>query len=175
MRLSHEEALQWINQHRAWRLARKTKPIWARPVEADEIGREFETADHAVEKAQEGYWLCVGVAGEPWFQELEKIEAKYDLSSEETKQFTFDQKPHRYQIHKPKGDIRNWVAQIQAADVEGFYIRPGYDMEHPLYSPVGGWVVKGDVPDPYQDETNDVWLVQQSLFESTYELLPGTD
>jgi len=40
-------------------------------------------ADHATENAQEGHWLCVGVAEEPWFQKPEKVEAKYDLDGEE--------------------------------------------------------------------------------------------
>jgi len=175
MRLSHEETLQWIHQHRAWRRARKTKPIWARKVATDEIGREFQTADHVLETGREGYWLCVGVAGEPWFQKREKILAKYDHAGEETRQFAFDQRPRKYQIYKPQGDTRNWVAQVQSPDIEGFYIRPGYDPERPLYSPAGGWVVKDDVPDPYQDKPDDVWLVQPALFDSTYEVLSTTD
>ena len=56
--------------------------------------------------------------------------------------------------------------------IEGFYIRPGYDPEQQLYSPSGGYVVKDEVKDPYTDKPSDVWLVQQSLFESTYELVP---
>jgi hypothetical protein len=32
--------------------------------------------------------------------------------------------------------------------------------------------VKDDVADPYRDKANDVWLVQEGIFESTYELLP---
>jgi hypothetical protein len=28
------------------------------------------------------------------------------------------------------------------------------------------------VPDPYRASSKDVWLVQQRLFESTYEMLP---
>lgn len=171
-RLSHEQTLDWVDNHRAWRRAKKTKPIWARPVEADEVGQEFQTADHAVERAQDGYWLCVGVAGEPWFQKAEKIDAKYDLAGDENKQFGFDDQPHSYRFYEPKEGILNWAAQVHAEDIEGFYIKPGYDMDHPLYSPSGGYVVKGDVPDPYQDDPNDVWLVQQPLFESTYELLP---
>ena len=30
MRLSHEQTLEWIQQHRAWRLAKKVKPVWVR-------------------------------------------------------------------------------------------------------------------------------------------------
>src|ERR1700677_3380799 len=73
-KLTHEQTLEWIQKNRAWRQARKTKPLWSRSVDPEEIGKEFQTADHAIERAKEGYWLCVGVAGEPWFQKPEKIE-----------------------------------------------------------------------------------------------------
>jgi hypothetical protein len=169
-KLSHEETLKWIGEHRAWRHARKTKPIWARDVEPGEIGKAFTTADHADEVAREGYWLCVGVAGEPWFQKPAKVEEKYDEAGDEEKKFAFDTTAHKYRIFKPKPGTRNWVAQVQGQGIEGFYIRPGYDKDRPLYSPAGGYVVTGDVDDPYTAAFDDVWLVQQPLFESTYEL-----
>jgi hypothetical protein len=111
------------------------------------------------------------VAGEPWFQSFEKIEAKYGSGEHETKTFNFDTKPRNYRKYKPKGSVRNWVAQIKGPDIAGFYVRPGYDPERPLYSPAGGYVVKDDVADPYRDKPKDVWLVQQALFESTYEII----
>ena len=170
-KLSHDETLEWISENKAWRLAKKTKPIWARLVEADEVGKEFQTADHVKEKARAGVWLCVGVAGEPWFQSLDKIEAKYDVGGPESKKFDFDTKRHTYRTYKPKGTARNWVAQVKGPGIAGFYIRPGYDPERPLYSPSGGYVVKNEAKDPYNDNPKDVWLVQQSLFDSTYELV----
>jgi hypothetical protein len=170
-KLSHEETLQWIATNKAWRLAKKTKPIWARPVGPDEVGKEFQTADHVKEKARAGIWLCVGVAGEPWFQSLEKIEAKYEPDARETRTFDFDTKPRPYRKHKPKGTVRNWVAQVTGPGIAGFYVRPGYDPNRSLYSPAGGYVVMDDVPDPYRDKPKDVWLVQQPLFESTYEVI----
>ena len=171
-KLSHAETLRWITEHKAWRRARKTKPIWARAVEAEEVGKEFQTADHAVEKARAGYWLCVGVAGEPWFQTLEKIEGKYDPAGEAVKTFEFDGKPRKYRTFKPKATTRNWVAQVKGPGIAGFFIRPNYDPAHPLYSPAGGYVVRDDVKDPYQTKPDDVWLVQKGLFESTYEVIP---
>jgi hypothetical protein len=171
-KLSHDETLRWVIEHRAWRQARKTKPIWARAVEAQEVGKAFQTADHAVEKARAGYWLCVGVAGEPWFQTLEKIEGKYVPAGEEVRMLGFDAKPRTYRIFKPRATTRNWVAQVKGPGIAGFSIRPNYDPEHPLYSPVGGYVVRDDVRDPYQTKPDDVWLVQQGLFESTYEIIP---
>jgi hypothetical protein len=174
-KLSHEETLQWIAKNKAWRLARKTKPIWARPVEPGEVGKEFQTADHVKEKARAGVWLCVGVAGEPWFQSLEKIEAKYEPDDHQTKAFAFDSKPRAYRKYKPKGTLRNWVAQVTGPGIVGFYVRPGYDPERPLYSPAGGYVVKDDVPDPYRDKPKNVWLVQRPLFDSTYEIIGDHD
>ena len=171
-KLSHEETLHWITEHKAWRRARKTKPIWARAVGKDEVGKEFQTADHAVEKARAGFWLCVGVAGEPWFQTLEKIEGKYEPAREEVKTFGFDAKPRVYGIFKPKGTTRNWAAQVKAPGIAGFFIRPNFDPKHPLYSPAGGYVVRDDEKDPYRATLDDVWLVQEGLFNATYELIP---
>jgi hypothetical protein len=171
-KLTHEETLRWIKEHRAWKRARKTKPIWAREVDPGEVGREFPTADHTVEIAREGYWLSVGVAEEPWFQTLEKIEAKYEQAGEERKRFAFDDGPRTYRIYKPNAAVRNWVAQVKEPGIAGFFIRPNYDPEHPLYSPAGGYVIRDDSDDPYGAEADDVWLVQKGLFESTYEIEP---
>jgi hypothetical protein len=170
-KLSHEETLHWIAENKAWRLATKTKPIWARPVETEEVGKEFQTADHVKEKAKAGFWLCVGVAGEPWFQSRERLEGKYEPDAQETKSFDFDTKLRTYREYKPTGTVRNWVAQVKGPGIAGFFVRPGYDQERPLYSQAGGYVVKDDVADPYRDKPKDVWLVQQSLFDSTYELV----
>lgn len=169
--LTHEETLEWIDKNRAWRRARKTQPMWARPVTAEEIGKEFQTADRAVEKAREGAWLCVGIANEPWFQSPEKIKNKYEQGEAETTQFAFDNKPREYHIFLPKRDVVNWAARVDGPGIAGFSIRPGYDPDILLHSPAGGYVVRGDVPDPYQNKPDDAWLVQQPLFESTYELM----
>lgn len=171
-KLSHEEALRWADEHRAWRPARKTRPIWARPVTAAEVGREFQTADHVKQVAHAGAWLCVGADGQPWFQERARIDAKYDDDGEETREFGFDQAPHAYRVFKPKAATRNWAAQVKGDGIEGFFIRPGYDPDRPLYANAGGYVVMEDVPDPYRAPNRHVWLVQQELFESTYEPLP---
>jgi hypothetical protein len=169
--LTHEETLAWVHENRAWRKAKKTRSMWARAITAEEIGKEFQTADRAKLTARENAWLCVGIAEEPWFQSWEKIEAKYERGETETRPFPFDDKPHEYHLFRPKPDVTNWVAQIKGSNIAGFFIRPGYDPGNPLHSEQGGYVVKGDVDDPYQDKPDDVWLVQQPLFESTYEFL----
>ncbi len=173
-KLDHDQTLRWIDEHKAWKLARKTRPIWVREVAPGEVGKEFQTADHVKEVAREGAWLCVGVAGEPWFQSREKVEAKYEPDGEEEKAFDFDAKPNAYRKYKPKGLIRNWVARVEGLGIEGFFIKPGYDPTRPLYSPAGGYVVKEDAENPYGVQPKDVWLVQKALFESTYEIIPPT-
>jgi hypothetical protein len=171
--LTHEQALRWVNDHHAWRLARKTKPIWARPVTLEEIGKEFRTADRTVDRAREGQWLCVGSANEPWFQKPAKIQEKYVEAGELSQRFEFDAKPHTYTKFTPKENVLNWVAQVKGPGIQGFHIKPGYDRDSaPLHSRAGGYIVKDHCADPYHDKVDDVWLVQQSLFESTYELLP---
>ncbi|MBS0206849.1 MAG: hypothetical protein JSS49_28580 [Planctomycetes bacterium] len=170
--LSHDETLAWIHDHRAWQKASKTQPMWARAVTEGEIGKQFQTADRATEVAREGLWLCVGVANEPWFQKPDSIEAKYEPGEVVTKQFAFDDVPHDYSLFRPKPGVMNWVARVEGPGIAGFNIRPGFDPQVTLHSKAGGYVVKSDSADPYSDTSSDVWLVQEPLFESTYELLP---
>ena len=169
-RLDHDQTLRWIADHKAWRVARKTRPIWARPVRTDEVGKEFMTADHVVERASADHWLCVGVAEEPWFQTRAKIESKYTPAGKEERRFAFDDAAHVYEHLVPLPTSRNWAAQVTGLDIAGFYIQPNYPTDGPLYSPAGGWVVMDYVEDPYGADPTDVWLVQRSLFESTYEV-----
>ena len=111
----------------------------------------------------------MGVAGEPWFQNAERIAAKFHRVKEEDKQFSFDPVPRKYQLYQPNDDVQTWAAQVADLGVKGFYIKPTYDPQRPLYSPVGGYVVMDYVPNPYEGQPKDIWLVQQALFESTYE------
>jgi hypothetical protein len=178
MQLSHEDTLDWIRQNKAWRKARKVKPILARAVEKDEIGKGFQTADGIVEHPKDGYWLCVGIAGEPWFQKKERLDTRFEAGDEEIKQFAFDSRPSKYRIFHPKGDVANWAAQVKGTwhgkEITGFAIRTTYDPDHPLTAPAGGYAVTEDVPDPYRADLKDVWLVQEKLFDSTYEIIPDS-
>jgi len=169
--LTHDQTLEWIERHSAWRPARKVKPIWARPLTDEEIGREFQTADHAVEKGKPGALLCVGVAGEPWFQSAEKVLAKYAPGKEETRKFSFDTKPRVYRLYRPLPDSRVLAAQVKGEGIKEFSIRPGYDPTVTLRSPAGGYVVRNYTADP-TTRPSDAWLVQRELFESTYEFVP---
>jgi hypothetical protein len=150
-------------------MARKTKPIWGRPVAAEEVGRIFTTADHAEQAARAGYWLSVGICGEPWFQTAEAIESKYRRGGRAERRFGFDDRSRDYTELVPSTESQNWAACVAGPDIEGFYIRVGYDRQSPLYSPAGGYVLRDPADDPYTSEPDDVWLVQRALFESTYD------
>ena len=86
--------------------------------------------------------------------------------------FAFDDRPHAYRRYVPKPTARSWAAQVKGPGIAGFTIRPNYDPSRPLSAPAGGYVVRDDVADPYAAAPADVWLVQEALFESTYELAP---
>src|SRR5258707_2326068 len=103
--LSHDQTLTWIERHHAWRLARKTKPMWARRIEPAEVGQEFQTADHVAQVAKEGFWLCVGVAGETWVQAAGRGGEKYGRRAEEGRQIAFDKQPRTSGVVQPRGTL----------------------------------------------------------------------
>ena len=115
-RLGHDETLRWVRDHHAWRLASKTRAIWARPVDPAEVGHTFTTADYAEEAARPGYWLSVGVCGEPWFQSAEAIESKYERRGTEQRRFAFDGPARTYVELVPRTESRNWAACVAPAD-----------------------------------------------------------
>jgi hypothetical protein len=77
-----------------------------------------------------------------------------------------------YRIYKPRMANRNWAARVEGRGIAGFYIRPNYDPEHPLYAPAAGYVERNDAADPYEAKPDNVWLVQEGLFKATYALTP---
>ncbi len=168
--LTHEQTMAWIRHKGQWRRAKKTKEMWARATTAEEKDKDFHTAEGPVQRPQPGHWLCVGIVGEPWFQKKEKIDAKYELVRTETRRFGFDDRPFEYQVLKPKGDVANQVVQIKGDGITFFAFRPTYDNQEVIL-PAGAYVVTGDVADPRNDPLQDVWVVQQSIFESSYELI----
>jgi hypothetical protein len=171
--LSHEQTLEWIRQNRAWRRARRTQSIYARPTEPDEQDKVFHTLERTRQQPRTGHWLCVGSEQEAWFQEKERLDRRYEQTSEVTKQFPFDERPFRYHVFKPRSDVYNWTAQVQGPGVASFSFRLSFDPTQLSICPAGTYVVMNDTPDPYRDELKDVWVVAKPLFEKTYEKLQG--
>ena len=171
--LTHEATLEWIRRNkRLWRKVKKTRPMYARATDPDEQDKEFHTAEGTTQRPQRGFWLCVGVIGEPWFQTKDKIESKYEPAGVKSTKFAFDAQEREYHVYRPKGDVSNWAVQItDQGRIASFTFRPSYDPNQPLMAPAGAYVVTDDAQAAPDDpaKLKDVWLVQQAIFESTYE------
>jgi predicted acylesterase/phospholipase RssA len=176
--LSHEETLEWIRQNRSlWRRVKKTQSIDARAIQPDELDKDFHTAEGTTQRPQPGYWLSVGIIGEPWFQKKDRLEARYEHAGVKTMKFDFDDRPREYQVYKPKEDVFNWAIQIKDGDrIASLTFRASYDPKQPLMAPAGAYVVTEDSPSPPDDPAHvkDIWLVQQAIFESTYEAVSAS-
>jgi predicted acylesterase/phospholipase RssA len=171
--LTHDETLEWVRQNkRLWRRVQKTKSIYARAVDPDEQDKQFHTAEGTTQWPQDGYWLTVGIIGEPWFQKKDRLEARYEYAGVKTMQFDFDDRAREYQVYKPKGDVFNWAMQVDDGDhIASFTFRPSYDPDQPLMAPAGAYLVTESSPIAPEDlaKVKDIWLVQQAIFKSTYE------
>ena len=71
LHLRHDQTLAWIRANQAWRRVKKTGRVYARALTLAERHQAFPSADGIPQRGRDGDVLCVGVAGEPWFQPLE--------------------------------------------------------------------------------------------------------
>lgn len=133
-----------------WFHARKMRPIWIRRLERPELVETLE----GPENVPAGTYLCRGEAGDVWPQTEENITAKYTLTDEVDGEGWRKCTPH------PD------AAGVMAAQVAGaFQVHAEWGV---LSGKSGDYVVKNyedrDNPDP-----SDVWIVDQRLFEATYQ------
>jgi len=126
-------------------LARKTKPLWAKMVEEPtEI-----TSLEGVQQVNPGDWLCWGIQGEPWPQSAKDLHKKYDASGviDDLGRQRFDPKPDA----PPVEAIQMKLAfRVIAAWGE-------------LTGKPGDYVVRSTT-DP-----RDIWIVDKTIFEASYE------
>ncbi|MBC8113754.1 MAG: hypothetical protein H7062_05215, partial [Candidatus Saccharimonas sp.] len=142
--------LSEINRQQAWRHFQKTKPIWARRLEQAETVKTLEGELHA----SAGDYVCRGIAGELWPQQANKLEAKYTPTD------TID--PAGWRKFEPRPD----AAGVFAAQVPRTFSVTATWGE--LKGKAGDYLVKhaANQKTLYPD---DVWIVDQSLFDATYE------
>jgi hypothetical protein len=133
------------------RLARKTKPIWAKRIEA---AVEVETREGRLQ-AQAGDYLCRGIAGEYWPQKEAKLTEKYSPSTERDAEGLerFDPKPESAPVEATAVDRPFRVAATWGE----------------LTGKPGDYVVRSTT-DP-----DDVWIVGKTIFEASYEMVDGGD
>ena len=133
-----------------WFHATKTRPIWARQLDAAQTVRTLE----GEEQVAAGHYLCRGEAGDIWPQTEETLLKRYTATDEVT-----DDGWRKYQPHP---------------DAQGVMASP---IDHPFEVQASWGILSGKVGDfllkSYQDRETlypaDVWVVDQGLFGETYE------
>jgi hypothetical protein len=136
----------------SWFHAKKTRPIWARKLERDQ---SVDTLEDKV-TAKAGDFLCRGAAGEFWPQSAKTLEARYTPTD------TVDAEGWRK--YQPRPDAQG----VMAAQVT-----------HPFKVTATWGTLSGKADDyvlkNFRDRAvaypEDVWVVDQSLFRATYEVV----
>jgi hypothetical protein len=146
------DILSEMNQASAWFRAKKVRPIWAKRLETDEMVKTIE----GTERVKAGDYLCRGEAGDIWPQKATSLTEKYDKTEEV--------------------DAEGWYKYVPRADHKGvlaarvphaFVVKASWGL---LSGKAGDYIVKGfaDQDVAYPD---DVWIVDQKLFQATYKAL----
>lgn len=139
-----------VTRQNLWFHAKKTRPIWARRLKRDERVTTLE----GDELVPAGNYLCRGEAGDIWPQTEERLRAKY-VATDESDAAGFT----RWEPHPDAQGVL--AAQIDRP----FQVRAEWGM---LSGKAGDYLLKN-----YEDRDNarprDVWIVDQQLFEATYE------
>ena len=133
------------------RLARKTKPIWAKRLDTDQL---IETIEGSIQ-AKAGHYLCRGVVGEFWAQAESKLREKYSQGDE------IDEEG--WQRFDPKPDAPPVEANAIA---EPFQVESHFGR---LSGQAGDYVIRNTT------DRSDVWIVAKAIFEASYvmELVHG--
>ena len=144
--------LDEVHQAGAWFHARKTREIWVRRLERDEV---IPTLEGSLE-GRAGDFVCRGAGGELWPQKAPDVERKY-LATD-----TAD------------GPWRKYVPRPDAEGILAARIAHPFNVEATwgrLSGKSGDYLAKNfrdrDVRYPA-----DVWVIDRALFDATYERVP---
>ncbi|MEQ1905083.1 MAG: hypothetical protein ABL888_12920 [Pirellulaceae bacterium] len=147
---ANEKILREIDDAGLWFHAKKYRPIWVRLLEKQEAVPTLE----GEELVPAGNYVCRGEAGDIWPQSAEKLTAKYELTDE------LDEQGWR-KCH-PKPDAAGVVA---AQILHAFQVQAEWGT---LSGKPGDFIVK-NFADRNNPNPTDVWIVDQRLFNATYE------
>ena len=129
------------------RKARKTTSVWAKRLGQ---AQKIETMEGWTIAAQ-GDYLCRGVSDEVWAQEEEKLLQKYVASG------VVDEEG--WEHFKPNPN----APKVQAAQVvRAFQVESRYGT---LHGKAGDYLIRSTT------DASDVWVVDRSIFEQTYEFI----
>lgn len=138
-----------------WFHAKKTRPIWARRLEAAQTVKTLE----GEEQVAAGHYLCKGEAGDIWPQTEQTLNKRYTATNEIT--------ADGWRKYQPHPDAQGVLAtQIDHL----FEVHATWGK---LTGKPGDFLVKN-----FQDRetayATDVWIVDQTLFRQTYETVLPT-
>jgi hypothetical protein len=148
----NRKLLDEVNQAQTWLHAKKTRPIWARRLEAAQMVKTLE----GEEQVAAGHFLCKGEAGDIWPQTEKDLLKRYIATDE-----LADDGWRKYQ---PNPDAQG----VLAAPIDhAFEVQASWGK---LSGKRGDFLVKNftDRDTPYPA---DIWIVDQTLFRQTYEEL----
>jgi hypothetical protein len=144
--------LEEVNHSQSWFRAKKNRPIWARQLDKDETVKTLE----GTEQVKAGDFLCRGEAGDIWPQASKSLNEKYQKTEE------VDSNGWRKYVPRPDNE------GVMAAQVtHPFVVHAKWGV---LSGKRGDYIVKSfadrDVSYP-----EDVWIVDQTLFQATYKAI----
>jgi hypothetical protein len=139
--------LEKVNASGVWFHAKKTAPLWARPLEKDQT---IKTLEGDV-TAKAGDFLCRGAAGEFWPQSAERLSEKYnpteEVDAEGFRKFLPNSEVMAAQVDQPFQVKTSW------GDLDG---------------KSGDFILKS-FADKEVEYPDSVWIVDKQLFADTYE------
>lgn len=129
--------------------ARKNKPLWAKRLDSP---REVSTLEGMLQ-ANAGDYLCRGLAGEQWPQKEKKLLEKYSATGE------ID--ADGWERFDPKPDSQS----VEATAIEHPFRVTAQWGE--LSGKAGDYLVRS------RTDPTDIWLVDKTIFEASYEFVPA--
>lgn len=144
------EVLDEIGHAKVWFHAKRVRPIWAKVLDMDQTVDTIEGST----KAKAGDYLCRGEAGEFWAQSAKQITERYDQTGEVDS--------GGWRKYAPRPDNQGVMA-AQVAHAFSVHAKWGV-----LAGKPGDYVLKS-FTDREVSYPDDVWIVDQKLFQLTYE------
>ena len=148
----NELLLDEANAAAKWFHAKKTRPIWARRLEEAQTVKTLE----GEEQVTAGHYLCKGEAGDIWPQTEKNLNKRYSATDEVT--------ADGWRKYQPHPDAQG----VMATQIDHpFEVQATWGK---LSGKPGDFLLKNfsDRETAYPD---DVWLVDQTLFQQTYETM----
>ena len=144
--------LEEVNHSQSWIRAKKNRPIWAKQLDKNETVKTIE----GTEQVKAGDFLCRGEAGDIWPQTSKSLNERYQAKDE------VDSKGWRKYVPRPDNE------GVMAAQVpHTFVVHAKWGV---LSGKRGDYIVK-NFADRDVSYPDDVWIVDQTLFQATYRTI----